>query len=38
MKKLLFLALTILLTTATFVQTQRGYVKTKGRMVNGQLL
>lgn len=38
MKKILFLAAILLFTTAVFAQTQKGYVKTKGRMVNGQLV
>lgn len=38
MKKLLFVIIILSLVTATFAQTQRGYVKTKGRMVNGQLV
>ena len=38
MKKLSFLIITLLLATSAFAQTQKGYVKTKGRMVNGQLV
>ena len=38
MKKFLFLASILLFSTAVFAQTQKGYVKTKGRMVNGQLV
>ena len=38
MKKFLFLASVLLFATAVFAQTQKGYVKTKGRMVNGQLV
>ena len=38
MKRILFFAMLMLLSTAVFAQTQKGYVKTKGRMVNGQLV
>jgi tetratricopeptide (TPR) repeat protein len=38
MKKYLFLALVLLFATQVFAQTQKGYVKTKGRMMNGQLV
>lgn len=34
MKKLLFVALTLCFTTVIFAQTQKGYVKTKGRLDN----
>ena len=34
MKKLLFVALTLFFATACFAQTQKGYVKTKGRLDN----
>jgi tetratricopeptide (TPR) repeat protein len=36
MKKILFLAATLLLSIVATAQTQQGYVKTKGRMVNGK--
>ncbi len=39
MKKLLFVALTLFFATACFAQTQKGYVKTKGRLDNeGKLM
>ena len=38
MKRILFFAMLMLLSTVVFAQTQKGYVKTKGRMVNGQLV
>ena len=38
MKKLLLLTISIVLGLPTFAQTQQGYVKTKGRMVNGKLV
>ena len=38
MKKLSFLIITLLLAVSATAQTQHGYVKTKGRMVNGQLV
>ena len=38
MKKILLLVLGVIITTICFAQTQHGYVKTKGRMVNGQLV
>ena len=38
MKKLLLLSVTMLLGIMLSAQTQQGYVKTKGRMVNGQLV
>jgi len=38
MKKLVILILGIILATAAFSQTQKGYVKTKGRMVDGKLV
>lgn len=38
MKRLLFFVIMLLLSTAVFAQTQKGFVKTKGRMVNGQLV
>ena len=34
MKKLLFVALTLCFATVSFAQTQKGYVKTKGRLDN----
>ena len=36
MKKILFIIAVLLFVTPVFAQTQKGYVKTKGRMVNGQ--
>ena len=36
MKRALLLIITLMLSTMLFAQTQQGYVKTKGRMVNGQ--
>ena len=38
MKRLLFLSLVLFIGTWSFAQTQQGYVKTKGRMVNGKLV
>jgi hypothetical protein len=38
MKRLLFLSLCLLVAVFTFAQTQQGYVKTKGRMVDGKLV
>ena len=38
MKKLILLSLALLVATLAVAQTQRGFVKTKGRMVNGQLV
>ena len=38
MKKSLLLPIIMLLCIAAYSQTQQGYVKTKGRMVNGQLV
>ena len=38
MRKSLLLLFTLLWAVTAFSQTQRGYVKTKGRMVNGQLV
>ena len=38
MKKLILLFAILLLGLFTFAQTQQGYVKTKGRMVNGKLV
>ena len=38
MKKLILLSLTLLMATLAVAQTQRGFVKTKGRMVNGLLV
>ena len=38
MKKRLTLFVTLFFATTVFAQTQQGYVKTKGRMVNGQLV
>ena len=38
MKKLILLSLCLLVATFAVAQTQRGFVKTKGRMVNGQLV
>jgi tetratricopeptide (TPR) repeat protein len=38
MKKQLFLLFGLLLTASAFSQTQQGFVKTKGRMVNGKLV
>ena len=38
MKKLLLFFATLILSLVTTAQTQQGYVKTKGRMVNGQLV
>ena len=38
MKKTIWLAICLLMTGIVFAQTQQGYVKTKGRMVNGQLV
>ncbi len=38
MKKLLPITLLLLIATFSFAQTQRGYVKTKGRMVDGKLV
>ena len=38
MKKLILLSATLLLSVVAFSQTQQGYVKTKGRMVNGKLV
>lgn len=37
-KKLLLLAATLLMCVCASAQTQQGYVKTKGRMVNGKLV
>ncbi|MCR5851223.1 MAG: tetratricopeptide repeat protein [Bacteroidaceae bacterium] len=36
MRKTILLAIYLLMTGIVFAQTQQGYVKTKGRMVNGQ--
>lgn len=38
MKKLIALTITLLIATIGLSQTQQGYVKTKGRMVNGKLV
>ena len=38
MKKIILLSTILLLSLAAYSQTQQGYVKTKGRMVNGQLV
>ena len=38
MKKLICIWVALLLATTAFSQTQQGFVKTKGRMVNGQLV
>ena len=38
MKKLLLFFAALILSLVTTAQTQQGYVKTKGRMVNGQLV
>lgn len=38
MKKLSALIISLLIATMGFAQTQQGYVKTKGRMVNGKLV
>ena len=38
MKKIILLSTILLLNLAAYSQTQQGYVKTKGRMVNGQLV
>ena len=38
MKRILSLSICLLVVTMAFAQTQQGYVKTKGRMVNGQLV
>ena len=38
MKKLLVLSATLMLSVMLTAQTQKGYVKTKGRMVNGKLV
>jgi len=38
MKKLFVLIFSIVIATASFSQTQKGYVKTKGRMVDGKLV
>ena len=38
MKKALLLSLCVLCALTAFSQKQKGYVKTKGRMVNGQLV
>ena len=38
MKRTLSLSICLLVATIAFAQTQQGYVKTKGRMVNGQLV
>ena len=38
MKKTIVFIITLFLTTMGFAQTQQGYVKTKGRMVNGKLV
>ena len=38
MKKLFLLSVTMMLSIMLSAQTQQGYVKTKGRMVNGQLI
>ena len=38
MKKLLILSTILMLSVMLTAQTQRGYVKTKGRMVNGKLV
>lgn len=38
MKKCLLFSFILLLSIVSFAQTQHGYVKTKGRMVNGQLV
>ena len=38
MKKILLLSLALLLGVTLSAQTQQGYVKTKGRMVNGKLV
>ena len=36
MKKIVWLSFSLLMTLVTTAQTQQGFVKTKGRMVNGQ--
>ena len=38
MKRIFILVVTLLVNTIAFAQTQQGYVKTKGRMVNGKLV
>lgn len=38
MKKIISLLLLLVSTTTAFAQTQQGVVKTRGRMVNGQLV
>ena len=38
MKRLVSLSLCLLIAVFTFAQTQQGYVKTKGRMVDGKLV
>ena len=38
MKKLILLSLALLMASLAVAQTQKGYVKTKGRIVNGQLV
>ena len=38
MKKLILLSLALLMSALAVAQTQKGYVKTKGRIVNGQLV
>ena len=38
MKKLILISLILLIGTWSFAQTQQGYVKTKGRMVDGKLV
>ena len=38
MKKLILISLILFIGTWSFAQTQQGYVKTKGRMVNGKLV
>ena len=38
MKKSILIPIAILISLAASAQTQQGYVKTKGRMVNGKLV
>ena len=38
MKRLVILSITLLIAALSFAQTQQGYVKTKGRMVDGKLV
>ena len=38
MKRLLSISICLFIATITFAQTQQGFVKTKGRMVNGKLV